>query len=136
MSSPTSFTTGENEGQWTLSEDGKTVRFSVFVEGWKRTVTTRGTIQNVAWSDEPDVERSSKATYSVPGGWVYGEAGVGYGRVPGELDMAPRGGGGNPTGMLRFERRMGILGAVSKLLPCGMFIAEMITEDNDEQEEQ
>jgi len=124
------------------------VRFSIFVEGWKRTVTTRGTIQNVYWSEGEDVERSSKATYSVPEGWVYGEAGVGYGRVPGSLELAPMleqrrgvgsvddegsGGRGSPTGILRFEKRMGILGAVSKMLPCGMFSAEMAGEEEEEE---
>lgn len=145
--SSTSFTTGENEGKWTLSEDGKTVRFSMYVEGWKRTVTTKGTIQNVYWSDGDDVERNSKATYSIPGGWVYGEAGVGYGTVPGRLDMAPITqrsgvggaddvGRGDPTGILRFEKRMGVLGAASKMVPCGMFSAEMKGKNNDEQEDQ
>jgi len=144
---PTSFTTGENEGAWTLSEDGKTVQFSVYVEGWKRTVTTKGTIQNVYWSDGDDTERNSKATYSIPGGWVYGEAGVGYGKVPGRLDMAPMTqrivvggadevGRGNPTGILRFEKRMGVLGAASKMVPCGMFSAEIEEKSNEYREDQ
>lgn len=94
---------------------------------------TKGTIQNVYWSDGEDVERSSTATYSIPSGWVYGEAGVGYGEVPGSFEMAPmRGGaddGGYPTGILRFEKEMGIFGASSKMLPVGMFSAEIMKDD-------
>jgi len=141
----TPFNKGEKEGRWELSEDGKIVRFSVDVLGWKRTVTTKGSIQSVYWSEGGNVERKSQATYSIPAGWVYGEAGVGYGNVPGKFDMAPlerssavgdNDGTRGPTGMFRFERKIGILGAASKMLPCGMFSAEMVVTEEAKDKEQ
>ncbi len=127
-------------GKWKLSDDGKTLRIGIHIRGYRRTVTTTGTIQKVFWSgEEPSVVRTS-STYSIPEGYIYGDIGVGYGDRPGTLEMtndsrgwgggaggstASGGGGGTleivPGGLLRVEKRIGMLGASSKLLPCGKF---------------
>jgi hypothetical protein len=121
-------------GKWKLSDDGKTMRIGIPIRGYRRTVTTTGTIQKVFWSgEEPSITRTS-STYSIPEGFIYGDIGVGYGDRPGTLEMmnerggvgsTTSGGGGTveiiPGGLLRVEKRIGMLGASSKLLPCGKF---------------
>ena len=47
-------------GQWKLSDDGKTIRIGIPIRGYRRTVTTTGTIQKVFWSqNEPATFDSS-----------------------------------------------------------------------------
>ncbi|KAL7469199.1 hypothetical protein ACHAXS_009456 [Conticribra weissflogii] len=132
-------------GMWKLSDDGKTIRIGIPIRGYRRTVTTTGTIQKVFWSQgEPATSRTS-STYSIPEGFVYGDIAVGYGEEPGALVMMDerrrRGGragvGGAagvevvPGGLLRVEKKIGVLGASSKLLPCGKFSGKMILGDGD-----
>jgi hypothetical protein len=133
---------GDVDGQWKLSADGKTLRIGIPIRGYRRTVTTTGTIQKVFWSgEEPSTTRTS-STYSIPEGFVYGDIGVGYGDRPGTLEMADeRGGGGStaggggggvgaetvPGGLLRVEKRIGVLGASTKLLPCGKFSGRFLS---------
>ncbi|KAL3826334.1 hypothetical protein ACHAXA_003658 [Cyclostephanos tholiformis] len=117
-------------GKWKLSDDGKMMRIGIPIRGYRRTVTTTGTIQRVFWSgEEPSITKTS-STYSIPEGFIYGDIGVGYGDRPGTLEMMKDGGGGSttggaaeiiPGGLLRVEKRIGMLGASSKLLPCGRF---------------
>ena len=139
------------DGQWKLSADGKTLRIGIPIRGYRRTVTTTGTIQKVFWSGEVPSTTRTSSTYSIPEGFVYGDIGVGYGDRPGTLVMADerRGGGGGgstttggggggggqvggaetvvPGGLLRVEKRIGMLGASSKLLPCGKFSGRFLS---------
>ena len=126
------------DGQWKLSADGKTLRIGIPIRGYRRTITTTGTIQKVFWSGEGPSTTRTSSTYSIPEGFVYGDIGVGYGSVPGTLEMADERGGGSgsttaggagttPGGLLRVEKRIGVLGASSKLLPCGKFSGRFLS---------
>ena len=119
-------------GQWKLSDDGKTIRIGIPIRGYRRTVTTTGTIQKVFWSQGEASTLKTSSTYSIPEGFVYGDIGVGYGEEPGMLVMmderAKVGAAGTkvlPGGLLKVEKRMGVLGAASKMLPCGKFSGKM-----------
>mmetsp|Transcript_9122 Transcript_9122/g.18389 ORF Transcript_9122/g.18389 Transcript_9122/m.18389 type:complete len:206 (-) Transcript_9122:2257-2874(-) len=128
-------------GMWKLSDDGKMIRIGIPIRGYRRTVTTTGTIQKVFWSQgEPATSRTS-STYSIPEGFVYGDIAVGYGEEPGLLvmmDERRRAGAGAaaagsdvvPGGLLRVEKKVGVLGASSKLLPCGKFSGKMVLADS------
>ena len=122
----------EIAGQWKLSDDGKTIRVSIPIRGFRRTVTTTGTIQKVFWSQGESTTSKTSSTYSIPQGFVYGDIGVGYGDRPGSLEMTDEKAAGNeivPGGLLRVEKKMGMLGASSKLLPCGKFSGKMLVVD-------
>lgn len=121
----------EIPGQWKLSDDGKTIRIGIPIRGYRRTVTTTGTIQKVFWSQGESSTTKTSSTYSIPEGFVYGDIAVSYGDKPGTLEMIDEKAGGEmaPGGLLRVEKRFGILGAASKLLPCGKFSGKMIMED-------
>lgn len=114
-------------GQWILSDDGRNVRFSFQVTGFQRTVTTKGTIQNVYWTDRENAERKSSAIYSIPAGTVYAETTIDYGSQPGMYVM----GNNDIQGVLKVEKSTGMFGVTSKLLACGMFSALMIKEDSE-----
>lgn len=116
------------KGQWILSEDGRSIRFSIQVTGFQRTVTTKGTIQNVYWSDRENTERKSSAVYSIPEGTVYAETTIDYGSQPGMYVMGNNGIGG----VLKVEKATGMFGVTSKLLACGMFSAKMMKLDQDD----
>lgn len=119
---PSDFTTGA-DGEYRLSDDRRFVRFSVDALGFQRMVTTTGTISRVAWSEGEDTVSRTSSTYSIPEGVVYADASIGYGR-PGELVMANS--VRAPSGVLRVERRVGVLGAAVKMETCGRFSARMI----------
>lgn len=119
-------------GQWKLSDDGKTVRLGLPVRGYQRTVTTTGTIQKVFWSEGEEPTSRTSSTYSIPPGLVYGDIGVGYGDRPGTLEMMDDKVTGKetvPGGLLRVEKKMGMLGAASKLVPCGKFSGTQCLDD-------
>ncbi|KAL7534326.1 hypothetical protein ACHAXR_007928 [Thalassiosira sp. AJA248-18] len=119
-------------GEWKLSDDGKTIRISIPIRGFRRTVTTTGTIQKVFWSQGEPTTSKTSSTYSIPEGFVYGDIGVGYGDKPGTLEMMDEKASGMdvvPGGLLRVEKKMGMLGASSKLLPCGKFSGKMLVDD-------
>ena len=85
------------------------------------------------------------SSYSIPEGFIYGDIGVGYGVTLGTLEMVNEKGGmvsredrysrtildrneasspqteKMPGGLLRVEKKIGMLGAASKLIPCGKF---------------
>jgi len=125
------FTPGNINGEWKLSEDERSIRFSMDVSGYERTVTTMGTIQNVAWSDRDEAARRSSATYAIEPGLVYADARVGYGSKPGVFVMAQMEGNtasGAPGGLLQVERSMGVFGVRTTMLACGKFSAEMIVD--------
>ncbi|KAL7554683.1 hypothetical protein ACHAWF_018199 [Thalassiosira exigua] len=116
-------------GQWKLSDDGKTIRIGIPIRGYRRTVTTTGTIQNVFWSSGEPTTSKTSSTYSIPEGFVYGDISVGYGDRPGTLEMLDEKASGTdmiPGGLLRVEKKVGMLGASSKLLPCGKFSGRQI----------
>jgi hypothetical protein len=123
-----SFTTGA-DGEWKLSDDGRMVRFSFDCTGYQRIVTTKGTIQNVYWSDRDEAQRKSSAVYEIAPGKIYGEARVSYGEKPGVYVM---GGKTYPEGLLKIEKAQGLFGISTKMVACGKFAAEMIVgEDKD-----
>lgn len=110
------FTTGKVLGEWRLSEDGGMLRFSMDSLGYSRTIKTTGSIENVFWTDEPEKSVQTSTTYSIPPGFVYGDIAVGTGNRPGIIQA-------QDDGILRVEQKMGLLGAASKLVPCGKFAA-------------
>lgn len=117
-------------GQWKLSNDGKTIRIGIPIRGYRRTVTTTGTIQKVFWSEGSPSTSKTSSTYSIPEGFVYGDIGVGYGE-PGTLEMIDEKAAGMevvPGGLLKVEKRIGMLGASSKMLPCGKFAGKMLSD--------
>lgn len=120
----TDFTSGEL-GQYKISEDNKFIRFSMNTLGFQRVVTTTGSITKVFWSKEEDTVTKTSSTYSIPKGFIYADASIGYGK-PGELVM---GDANQNTGILRVEQRMGVLGAATKMVACGKFSAKMMTEE-------
>lgn len=108
------FTSGENDGQWKLSDDGKMLRFSIDTLGYTRTVETKGSIQNVYWTKEDEKSVQTQSSYSIPPGFVYGDVEVVAGRKPGTFDF-----GG--SGVLRLEKSTGLFGVSSQLVACGKF---------------
>ncbi|GFH53071.1 hypothetical protein CTEN210_09547 [Chaetoceros tenuissimus] len=119
------FTTGIN-GEWKLSDDGRIIRFSLDCTGYQRTVTTKGTIQNVYWSDRQEAERKSSAVYEIPPGQIFAEARVGFGNTPGVFVMGDE---NNPEGLLKIEKSQGMFGVTTKSFACGKFAAKMITDE-------
>lgn len=111
--SKTPFTVSGTDGEWKVSEDGKQVRFRIMVTGYQRTVETKGSIQSVSWSQEPDQTRQTSTVYSIPRGWMYGEAELATGAKPGSIAWR--------NGILKVEQTVGLLGVASKLAPCGRF---------------
>ena len=121
-------------GQWKLSDDGKTIRIGIPIRGYRRTVTTTGTIQNVFWTQNEEATSKTSSTYSIPEGFVYGDISVGFGDEPGKLIMMDEkssspisGMSVIPGGLLRVEKRQGLLGASSTMVPCGRFSGRMVT---------
>ncbi|KAL7579734.1 hypothetical protein ACA910_021876 [Epithemia clementina (nom. ined.)] len=112
-----SFMDNSVDGDWKLAEDGTQVRFRLQVTGFTRTVETRGTIQSVYWSNEPDKQIQTSTVYSIPKGWLYGEAVVTSNR-PGSVILK--------EGILKVEQSMGLLGAGTRMSPCGVFEARMM----------
>jgi len=124
--------TADTEMEWKLSEDGRTIRFSLDCTGYQRTVTTKGTIQNVYWSDRDEAGRKSSATYEIKPGVVYAEARVTFGSKPGLYVMAQDEGStssGAPGGLLKVEKAQGMFGVSSIMLACGKFSAEMMLDE-------
>jgi hypothetical protein len=113
-------------GQWLLSEDGRTLRVGLPISGYRRTVTTKGTIQKIYWSSSEDSTMQTSTTYSIPEGMIYGDVNVGYGTggVLAMLEEKGEGGMMMPGGLLRVEKRMGL--ASSKMVPCGRFCGRIM----------
>ena len=109
--------TNKGGGDWVVSDDGSQIRFRIKVTGYSRTVETKGTIQSVAWSDRPDQKLSSSTVYSIPEGWIYGEA---------TISRDSRGNTKWENGILKIEQAAGLLGAGSKMTACGKFEASTI----------
>lgn len=116
----TDFTIPETMGDWKLSNDNdssSTIRFRIPVHGYTKRVETKGSIQSVYWSNEPDQVIETATVYSIPPGWMYGEA---------ELSLTKTGTLVWSKGVLKVEQSSGWLGVVSKLVPCGTFNARSI----------
>jgi hypothetical protein len=113
--SSTSFTTIDSEGEWKVSEEGNQVRFRIPVLGYSRTVQTKGSIQKIYWSDEEEKSTQTSTTYTIQAGWIYGEA---------ILTTNARGDMQWNDGILKVEQSMGLLGAASRMIPCGKFVAK------------
>jgi hypothetical protein len=114
------FTSGEIDGEW--KTDGTQLRFSIDVLGYSRSIQTKGSIERVFWSDQPEVTRQTSSEYSIPPGWVYADIKIDYGNRPGTLDF-------KSDGVLRVEQKLGLLGAASKLIACGTFDAKVKQQD-------
>jgi hypothetical protein len=112
----TSFTTADAEGDWRLSEDGsQQVRFRIPVSGYSRTVQTKGSIQKIYWSEADETSTQTSTSYTINAGWMYGEA---------VLTTNARGDVQWNDGILKVELSMGLLGAASRMVPCGKFVAK------------
>lgn len=114
--SDTPLTSGESEGDWKLSETGSQVRFRIQISGYTRTIETKGTIQNVYWSSDEEQVRKTSSTYSIPAGWLYGEADLKSTR--GQLQWE--------NGILKVEQTVGLMRASKKMVPCGTFTARAL----------
>ena len=124
--SPSPFTEGSELGQWKLSDDGTQLRFSIYALGYSRTIQTKGSIERVFWSDQPEATRQTSSQYSIPPGWVYGDIQVRTSR-PGVLDLKTGG-----SGVLRVEQAVGLLGVATKLVACGTFDAKVKYDTDDD----
>jgi hypothetical protein len=116
------------DGQWKLSDDGKVLRFSLDQVGFTRTAVTKGTIQNVAWTNEEERTTETSTTYTIPPGFVYGDVPVtpAKGR-PGLVGSSFNVAG---DGVLRVEQESGLFGISSKMVACGKFQAKRIQPDS------
>jgi len=119
--SESGFTSGNTNGEWKVSEDGKILRFSIDSLGYTRTVQTKGSIQNVYWTDEEEKSVQTSTTYAIPPGMVYGDVQVSLGRIPGTFEV-------EKEGALRIEKSTGIFGIGSQLVACGKFVAAVYKE--------
>eukprot|EP00536_Pseudo-nitzschia_multiseries_P000599 jgi/Psemu1/321697/estExt_fgenesh1_pg.C_70044 len=118
QSSESGFTPGGTNGEWKLSDDGKILRFSMESLGYTRTVQTKGSIENVYWTDEEEKSIQTSTTYSIPPGMVYGDIQVRLGRKPGTFDV-------EKEGALRVEKSTGLFGIGNQLVACGKFVAAL-----------
>jgi hypothetical protein len=108
-------------GDWKLSDDGTQVRFRFGVNGYKRTIETKGTIQKVFWSaDEVTTSRTS-TVYSIPRGWLYGESKLRKISIGGDVDGRPRIDWDDSSNILKIEQTSGLMGVATKMIPCGKF---------------
>lgn len=119
--SESGFTSGETNGEWKLSDDGKVLRFSLDALGYTRTVQTKGSIQNVYWTDEEEKSIQTSTTYSIPPGMVYGDVQVMPGRKPGTFEV-------EKEGALRVEKSTGLFGISSQMVACGKFVATIYND--------
>lgn len=118
--SQSEFTSGEI-GEWKLSPDNTYIRFSMDTLGFTRTVQTTGTINKIYWSKGDDIVTKTSSTYSIPAGYIYADAKIGYGTNPNTFVMR--------DGNLMFEKSSGLLGVSSKMFTCGKFVADMTTSN-------
>lgn len=125
----------EQKGTWqwmpSQNENNRlnTIMFKIACEGYVRTVTTKGTIQNVAWSNREEASTKASATYSIPKGIVYGQIKVDYGSTPGSLTMINVNNKKQTFGILYLEEKVGLLGVTTKMTPCGKFIGTMLVDE-------
>eukprot|EP00540_Astrosyne_radiata_P017971 CAMPEP_0116837004 /NCGR_PEP_ID=MMETSP0418-20121206/8416_1 /TAXON_ID=1158023 /ORGANISM="Astrosyne radiata, Strain 13vi08-1A" /LENGTH=343 /DNA_ID=CAMNT_0004466847 /DNA_START=48 /DNA_END=1079 /DNA_ORIENTATION=+ len=131
--SETPFCEGKKLGGWkvTMKKGSPVLQFSIEALGYKRTIQTKGTIERVYWSQQPETKSQTSTMYSIPPGWVFGEVGIGeYGGLYFEGE-----------GVLYVQKRQGLFGATTTLVPCGKFIGETVitrpeTKTREEEEEE
>ena len=119
-SSESGFTSDEAQGEWKVSEDGSVLRFSINALGYTRMVQTKGSIQNVYWTDEEEKNVQTSTTYSIPPGLVYGDVRVIPGRKQGTFEIDGK------EGSLRIEKSTGLFGIASQMVACGKFVASTV----------
>eukprot|EP00542_Grammatophora_oceanica_P012122 CAMPEP_0194031122 /NCGR_PEP_ID=MMETSP0009_2-20130614/4375_1 /TAXON_ID=210454 /ORGANISM="Grammatophora oceanica, Strain CCMP 410" /LENGTH=300 /DNA_ID=CAMNT_0038671193 /DNA_START=100 /DNA_END=1002 /DNA_ORIENTATION=- len=132
----TPFTTGPTErGQWKLltdNDDMTILRFSLHVLGYSRTIQTTGSIQNIFWTKEDTQQIATSTSYSIPPGWVFCDVPLSTANNPGTYVLGKRGAtteqDGGSGGVIRLEKKMGLLGAASKLIACGKFQGKQVFE--------
>jgi hypothetical protein len=120
---------GTIDGQWKLSDDGKILRFSIDQVGYQRTVETRGSIQNVAWTNEEERTTQTSTTYTIPPGFIYGDVPV----TPAKGRPGIAGSSFNIAGdgVLRLEKESGLFGISSRMVACGKFEAKRIQAESE-----
>jgi len=117
------FCSTDSPGDWKLSDDGRQIRFRLPVTGYTRTIETKGSIQKVYWSQEEEKTTQTSTVYSIPEGWMYGET---------ELTKAVgKAIQWNDDGVLKVEVSRGLLGASSRMIPCGKFSAKPLSGDDE-----
>lgn len=115
--SNSSFCRTEQPGDWKLSEGGgRQIRFRIPVTGYTRTIQRKGTIQKIYWTSQAEQSTQTSTTYSIPEGWLYFEAELTASKGPGKLVQWS-------DGVVKVEQSMGLLGAASRMIPCGKFRA-------------
>mmetsp|Transcript_64671 Transcript_64671/g.75890 ORF Transcript_64671/g.75890 Transcript_64671/m.75890 type:complete len:335 (+) Transcript_64671:181-1185(+) len=118
------FTSGL-EGQWKIDlNDGNNIRFSLDVLGYRRTVQTMGTISKVFWSEEDEASSKVSTLYEIPPGLIYADSSVSYGSRPGVFVMDEK------NAILKIEKKEGLLGVRSSMVPIGKFAATMIQSED------
>jgi len=120
--SESGFTSQDAAGEWKVSEDGNILRFSIDTLGYTRTVQTKGSIQNVYWTDEEEKSVQTSTTYSIPAGLVYADVRVTPGRKPGTFEVDEK------EGALRIEKSTGLFGIASQMVACGKFMSSKVPE--------
>ena len=111
----------DQTGEWKLSEDGRQIRFRMLVTGYTRTIETKGTIQKVYWSSQEEASTRTSTVYTIPAGWMYGEAEL--------MKLAGKTVQWTEDGVLKVEIPTGILGASLRMIPCGRFSATTLSEE-------
>jgi len=123
-------------GDWKLSDDGRQIRFRVPVTGYKRTIETKGTIQKVYWSKDEEKSTQTSTVYTIPEGYLYFETAISSKR---QQPSQPRADSNSVAALvqwsdddavLKVERSMGLLGAASRMIPCGKFRAKLVRSSN------
>ena len=126
------------KGDWKLSDDGRQIRFRVPVTGYKRTIETKGTIQKVYWSKDEEKSTQTSTVYTIPKGYLYFETAISSKR---QQPSQPRADSNSVAALvqwsdddavLKVERSMGLLGAASRMIPCGKFRAKLVRSNSSD----
>jgi len=105
-------------GAWKVSDDGSMIRICLDVTGYSRTVQTTGSIEKIYWSNEEGKSTQTRSSYTIPAGPMYGDAKLQSGARVGTLQWM--------DGLLQVQQSSGLLGAGSKMVPCGKFAVSKI----------
>ena len=128
-STAAAFVDTETPGDWRLSDDGQEIRFRFRVTGYTRRIETTGTIQKIYWSQQDEVQTATSTEYTVPAGWLYAEAPVGVVTTTTGNQRRHATVDWSKGGLLKVEQTVGLLGAASKMIPCGKFTARALVSD-------
>jgi hypothetical protein len=129
----------DQNGDWMILSNEATkqqqiLRFRVLLTtGYTRRVETVGTIQKIYGSSSPSNTGNSSSSssrdrssvtsteYSIPPGWLYGEATISISNKKSASADAGLVQWDNNSAVLKVQKIMGLLGAGSVLIPCGKF---------------